>query len=72
MSYQESTQAIAKIKERVQLTERERQIEERQSEGLGVAEWCERQESVRAHITTDSEKFESMYVSLQDGSQLKK
>lgn len=33
---QEQTQAIAEIKERVQLTEWQRQIEERQTEGLGV------------------------------------
>ena len=40
---QEKTQAIAEIKERVQFAEWQRRIEERQSEGLGVAEWCERQ-----------------------------
>lgn len=40
---QEKTQAIAEIKERVQLAEWQRQIEERQSEGLRVAAWCERQ-----------------------------
>ena len=40
---QEKTQAIAEIKEQVQFAEWQRQIEERQSEGLGVAAWCERQ-----------------------------
>ena len=40
---QEKPQAIAEIKERVQIAEWQRQIEERQSEGLSVAAWCERQ-----------------------------
>lgn len=40
---QEKTPAIAEIKERVQFAEWQRQIEERQSEGLGVAAWCEQQ-----------------------------
>lgn len=40
---QGQTKAIAEIKERVQLTEWQRQIEERQAEGIGVTEWCERQ-----------------------------
>lgn len=40
---QEKTQAIAEIKEQVQFAEWQRQIEERQSEGLGVAAWCEQQ-----------------------------
>lgn len=40
---QEKTQAIAEIKERIQFAEWQRQIEERQSKGLGVVAWCEQQ-----------------------------
>lgn len=40
---QEKTQAIAGIKERVQLSEWQKQIEERQTSEVGVAAWCERQ-----------------------------
>lgn len=40
---QEQTKAIAEIKKEVQLSQWQRQIEERQVSGLGVAQWCERQ-----------------------------
>ena len=40
---QEKTQAIVEVKERVQLAQWQRQIKERQTEGVGITEWCERQ-----------------------------
>ena len=40
---QEQTKAIAEIKKEVQLSQWQRQIEERQTAGLNVAQWCERQ-----------------------------
>lgn len=40
---QEKTQAITEVKERVQLSEWQKQIGERQASGVGVAAWCERQ-----------------------------
>lgn len=40
---QEKTKAIAEIKKEVQLSQWQRQIEERQTAGLDVAQWCERQ-----------------------------
>ena len=40
---QEQTKAIAEIKKEVQLSQWQRQIEERQVAGLDVAQWCERQ-----------------------------
>ena len=36
----ESSQAIVAVKREVQLSERQRQVQERQEQGIPVDEWC--------------------------------
>ena len=40
----ENTRAITEVRERVRLTEWQRQIEERQSNGISIEEWCRQRE----------------------------
>ena len=40
----ENTRAFAEVRERVRLTEWQRQIEERQSNGISIEEWCRQRE----------------------------
>ena len=58
----ESSQAIVAVKREVQLSEWQRQVQERQEQGIPVDAWCASRGSVKAHIIIVYERFGNICV----------
>ena len=58
----ESSQAIVAVRREVQLSEWQRQVQERQEQGIPVDEWCASLGSVKVHIIIVCERFGNICV----------